>query len=64
MICQTALNSQNYKTFAEEGNLTAVFETMGEIRKKPCADMGNVQECLCTNKLSPTICKTEFWVTT
>ena len=47
------------RMFADDRNLTAVGETLEEVRERTGVDMGNVQKWLCANKLSLNIGKTE-----
>ena len=45
--------------FADDTNLTAVGETLDEVRERADVDVGNVRKWLCANKLSLNIGKTE-----
>ena len=47
------------RMFADDTNLTAVGETLDEVRERADVDMGNVQKWLRANKLSLNIGKTE-----
>ena len=47
------------RMFADDTNLTAVGETLDEVRERAGVDMGNVQKWLRANKLSLNIGKTE-----
>ena len=46
--------------FADDTNLTAVGETLGEAEKRAGVDLGNVKKWLSLNKLSLNIAKTEY----
>ena len=47
------------RMFADDTNLTAVGETLNEVRERAGVDVGNVQKWLRANKLSLNIGKTE-----
>ena len=48
------------RMFADDTNLTAVGETMGEVEERAGVDMRNVRKWLGANKLSLNIAKTEY----
>lgn len=54
------LKSTTPRMFADDTNLTAVGETLGEAEEKADIDLRNVQKWLSLNKLSLNIVKTEY----
>ena len=54
------LENTTPRMFADDTNLTAVGETLGEAEKRAGVDLGNVQKWLSLNKLSLNIAKTEY----
>ena len=54
------LENTTPRMFADDTNLTAVGETLGEAEKRAGIDLGNVQKWLSLNKLSLNIAKTEY----